>query len=64
MVRKIGRVSLTGMAMAKPQSEDEKKLDAVLKRMLNTPHKPHKPIKAAKKKAEPGVRPKSKKSGT
>jgi hypothetical protein len=33
------------------KSSDDKKRDAVLKHMLQTPHKPHKPIK--RKKAQP-----------
>jgi len=40
------------LAMSKP-SEDEKKRDEILKRMLQTPHKPHvakKPAKKAEKK--------------
>jgi hypothetical protein len=34
-------------AMSKPS--DDKKRDEVLKRMLQTPHKPHVPVKKAKK---------------
>jgi len=32
------------------EAETLKRREAALKRMLSTPHKPHKPLKAAKKK--------------
>ena len=32
----------------KEQSEDDKRRDAVLKRMLMTPHKPHQPLATKK----------------
>jgi hypothetical protein len=40
--------------MAAPKSEVDQKRDEALRRMLNTPHKPHQPAKA--KKAAPKKR--------
>jgi hypothetical protein len=36
--------------MAMPKSSDDKKRDAILKKMLQTPHKPHVSKKKAKRK--------------
>jgi hypothetical protein len=39
------------MVMEDSKSEDDKRRDEILKRMLNTPHKPHVPLKPKTKKA-------------
>jgi hypothetical protein len=35
--------------MAMPKTPEDEKRDAILKRMLETPHKPHEPLKAKRK---------------
>jgi len=44
--------------MATPKSEIDQKRDEALRRMLNTPHTKHEPLKA---KAKPGAKRKTKK---